>query len=179
METANFILKNNDRLVLREARQEDAERMLSYVKKISHESKNLTFTSDEFTLTAEKQKEIFENCKDSDNDLYLLGFIDGEIVSSINFVGGKRSRINHSGEFGMAVKKDKWNLGIGGLMLDVLVDWSKNTKIIRKINLRVREDNEPAIHLYEKKGFIVEGKISRGFQVDGEFIDHVCMGLSI
>ncbi len=179
METSNFILKNNEHLVLREASQEDAEGMLSYVKKISLESKNLTFTPDEFTLTAEKQKEIFINSKNSDNDLYLLGFIDDEIVSSINFIGGKRSRINHAGEFGMAVKKDKWNLGIGGLMLDVLVDWSKNTKMIRKINLRVREDNKPAIHLYEKKGFITEGKISRGFQIDGKFIDHVCMGLSI
>ena len=179
METKSYKLKNNDQLVLREAELEDAKDMLRYIRQVSQESENLTFTANEFNVTVEKQEEILKNSNESLNDLYLLGLIDNEIVSSINYVGGKRSRIKHFGEFGMAVRKEKWNLGIGGLMIDALFDWAERTKIIRKINLKVRIDNEAAVHLYENKGFKTEGKISRGFSTNSGFVDLVCMGIEI
>ena len=179
MELTKYKLKNGDQLVLRKATLDDAEGMLDYIKEVCQESENLTFTVDEFNIGAEKQKEILSHSIESDNDLFLLGVIENKIISSLNFVGGKRSRIYHAGEFGMAVRKEKWNLGIGGLMIDSLLDWSKKNNIIRKINLRVRADNKSAVHLYKRKGFKGEGTISRGFFVDGEFVDLLAMGYEI
>lgn len=71
------------------------------------------------------------------------------------------------GEFGMSVREESSGRGIGGLLLDALIDWGRRSAIVTKINLRVRTDNERAIHLYESRGFGCEGTISRDFVVEG------------
>ncbi len=79
----------------------------------------------------------------------------------------------------MSVRKDFWGLGIGGLMLDVLIDWAKQGQTIKKINLRVRTDNQRAISLYEKNGFVREGTISREILLNSQYFDHHWMGLEL
>ncbi|MFH1927275.1 MAG: GNAT family protein [Chloroflexota bacterium] len=66
---------------------------------------------------------------------------------------------------------------MGSLMLDTLIDWAKDTGIIKKINLRVRTDNQRAIQLYEGKGFVREGTIRMEMFLDGKYYDHHWMGL--
>ncbi len=175
----NHKLKNNENILIREASPDDAKEMLIYVDQISGESDNLTFGPGEFKITLDKEKDLLRNYNESSNDIFLLGFIGNKIVSSINYFGGKRPRVVHVGEFGMAVIKDKWNLGIGSLMVDSLLEWSKENGITKKINLHVRADNQPAIYLYRKKGFKEVGIVSRGFIINGEYIDHLCMDYEI
>ena len=82
-----------------------------------------------------------------------------------------------SGEFGITVQRKYWGTGIGSLMIDALIAWAKNTGIIKKINLRVRTDNERAILLYEQKGFVKEGVIRKEICIDCKFYDHYWMNL--
>ena len=63
--------------------------------------------------------------------------------------------------------------------MEFLIKWARNSQIIKKINLQVRTSNKWAIHLYEVLGFKIEGKITRGFFIDEEFIDLYMMGLEI
>ena len=53
------------------------------------------------------------------------------------------------------------------------------SKIIRKINLTVRNDNNVAIKLYEQLGFLKEGLNSRTLQINEKFYDAKIMGLKI
>jgi RimJ/RimL family protein N-acetyltransferase len=115
----------------------------------------------------------------ADNQLYIFGLIADRIVSTLTFVAGHRPRVRHSGEFGMSVRQSYWGLGIGSLMLDTLVDWARATRIVTKIDLRVRTDNERAIKLYKRKGFVIEGTIRRAIRLGGEYFDHYCMGLEL
>ena len=62
---------------------------------------------------------------------------------------------------------------------DALLDWATKTRIITKINLRVRTDNRRAIQLYESKGFALEGTIRREFLIDGKYYDHHWMGIDM
>jgi RimJ/RimL family protein N-acetyltransferase len=64
-------------------------------------------------------------------------------------------------------------------MMEYLIDWGKDSKVIRKFNLRVRDDNTRAIKLYKKLGFIEEGITTREFYINGKFFDFVRMGLCI
>jgi RimJ/RimL family protein N-acetyltransferase len=50
---------------------------------------------------------------------------------------------------------------------------------IRKITLRVQENNVNAIKLYEKYGYIKEGLIERGLLINGVFENVIIMGLNI
>ena len=177
MQPRKHHLKDGRVLVIREAAVEDARAVLDYIKGISGESDYLSFGPGEFELSVPEEEEYLRKCRDSDNHLYLLGLIDDMVVSTLTFSAGRRPRVRHSGEFGMSVRKRCWGFGIGSLMLDTLIDWAKDTGIIKKINLRVRTDNQRAIQLYEGKGFVREGTIRMEMFLDGKYYDHHWMGL--
>ena len=179
MEPRNYELKNGRALLIREATAEDARAVLDYVGGISGESDFLSFGPGEFELTEAEEEDILRQYRESDSQLYILGLLDDTIVAALSFSAGRRPRNRHSGEFGMSVRKQYWGLGIGSLMLDTLIDWARHTQIVKKINLRVRTDNQRAILLYERKGFVKEGTSRKEILLDGKYFDHHWMGLEL
>ena len=179
MEQTTHKLRNGIEMIIREATGEDARTVLDYVHRVCGETDFLTFGPGEFEINENQEKEFLENSRKTNNNLYILGLINGRIVSSLNFSGGQRNRIKHCGEFGMTVQKQYWGVGIGTLMLDTLIAWAKETNIIKKINLRVRTDNKRAILLYERRGFVKEAKIRKEIFIDGQFYDHYWMSLEL
>ena len=174
----NYTLPSGETLEVREALPEDAAALLAYVKTVLDESPNLSSGSDEFTLSEEEESEYLKGCMEADNCLYIIGLVDGEITAGLSFSGFLKSRLRHSGEFGMSVKKEYWGQGIGGKMVDALIAWAKDSPVT-KINLTVRVDNERGVRLYKSKGFMIEGEVSRGMSVDGEYISLYHMGLEL
>jgi RimJ/RimL family protein N-acetyltransferase len=172
-------LKDGRQLLIREATADDAGPILDYVEDISAESDFLSFGPGEFDLTVPEEEDFLRMCRDLDNQLFIVGLIDDTVVSTLNFSAGHRPRVRHSGEFGMSVRKPYWGLGIGSLMLDALIDWARATQVVKKINLRVRTDNQRAIALYRRKEFVIEGTIRREIFLDGEYFDHHWMGLEL
>ncbi|EJL20352.1 GNAT family N-acetyltransferase [Brevibacillus sp. BC25] len=51
--------------------------------------------------------------------------------------------------------------------------------VIRKINLKVRSDNDSAIRLYRKLGFKELGTVTREFLIEDTFYDCLYMGIEI
>ncbi|KPU26967.1 acetyltransferase [Caloranaerobacter sp. TR13] len=174
-----YILSNGKKVIIRKAKKEDAEELIKFINVISYESDFLTFEPGELKLTKELEESIIEEYYNSDNKLYLVAEIEGEIIGSLSFKGGSRQRLKHTGEFGISVKKEYWNMGIASQLIKELIEWAKASKIIKKINLKVREDNERAINLYRKFGFIEEGKVSKEFYVNGKYYSTILMGLEI
>jgi len=172
-------LKNNLQLTLRCAEPGDAEQLLAYVNQIAGESENITFGPGEFGLSVEEERVFLQQAAASPTSLYLIAEVAGEIAGTLTFSTGKRLRMRHAGEFGMSVLRKYWNFGIGSRMLAYLIEWARQSGTIRKINLRVRVDNLPAIHLYEKFGFVQEGRNTREFYLHGQFVDSYLMGLQL
>ena len=83
------------------------------------------------------------------------------------------------GEFGVSVLKEYWHLGIGRSLILFLLTWCRDSKVIRKVNLKVREDHRIGITLYEKLGFKKEGIITRYFCINDNFYDAIIMGMEI
>jgi len=179
MHSSRQHLRNGRVLLIREAAPEDARAVLAYVQGVSEESEFLTFGPGEFELTVAAEEEVLRKYRDSDNQLYILGLIDDTIVATLSFSAGHRRRLRHSGEFSMSVRKQYWGLGIGSLMVDTFIDWARATQIIKKINLRVRTDNQRAIDLYVRKGFVTEGTIRKEIFLDGAYFDLHSMGLEL
>jgi RimJ/RimL family protein N-acetyltransferase len=175
----HFPLKNNLRLNLRRAEPRDAENVLAFLNQVAGESENITFGPGEFELSVEEERKFLKQAAESLTSLYVIAEISGEIAGTLTFSTGKRPRLRHAGEFGTTVLRKYWNLGIGSRMLAYLIDWARQTGTIRKLNLRVRVDNLPAIHLYEKYGFVQEGRLTREFYLHGQFIDAYIMGLQL
>jgi len=174
-----FQLKNGQILVIVEAKKSDASRLIKYANKVAGETDNLTFGHGEFQVSLEDEKKVIENHKMSSNKLFIVAKINKQIVGVLTFSGGKRPRIQHTGEFGMTVLKEHWGLGVGSKLIESLIDWAKKSKIIRKINLKVRTDNKRAVKLYKKFGFKKEGKITREAFINKRFYDFYHMGRDI
>lgn len=170
-------IKDGRELIIRKAGIEDARKLTEYMMEIPKESDFLTFEENELNFTPEIEEKLINSMEDKDNSIMLLAVIDGQIAGNCTFRAGERKRTKHTGEFGITVRKGYWGLGIGSMLMEALIFWAKETKIIRKINLRVRTDNKKAIKLYEKFGFEREGIIRRDFLIDGRFYNSILMGL--
>lgn len=174
-----FELKNGSAITLHEAEPSDAKELITFVNTVGGESDYLTLGANEFALTEEHEADFLKTCQASDNNIYLVAVLADKIVGTLHFGAGSRARVRHSGELGMSVLKDYGGQGIGALLLESLVDWAKQTNIIKKINLRVRSDNEHAIRLYKRKGFVIEGTLSNELFIKGHYYDLYAMGLNL
>lgn len=172
-------LKNGSIIVFRKANKFDSRPILEYINTISGESEFLTFGEGEFGKTVEQEESFIDNISKQNNALFIIAETEGKIIGTLNFSGGTRPRIEHTGEFGVSVLKEYWGQGIGTKLIKYLIKWCKESGIIRKVNLRVRSDNYSAIHIYKKLGFSEEGLIKRDFFIDGKFYDSIFMGLLI
>lgn len=163
---------------IRRVQVEDAQAMLDYLEVVSAESDNLTFGPGEFGMSLEQEVLFLEAAIKQERTLFLIAIAEGEIVGNLTFHSGKRPRIAHLGELGITVRQKWWGQGIARQLIQELIQWSGQNGI-RKINLRVRSDNERAIRLYLRLGFQVEGKLTRDLRIDGCFYDALAMGLQV
>ncbi|MCO7126893.1 GNAT family N-acetyltransferase [Sporolactobacillus shoreicorticis] len=171
-------MENN--IIIRETVKDDAPEMLTYLGQIGTETDFLTFRfGEELQLSTAKLEQSIESIYNRKNALNLVAKCDGKIIGNLKFSGGTKTRTAHTGEFGITVLKDYGGKGIGTRLLSKFIEWSRDSKLIRKINLRVRTDNEKAIHLYKKFGFVEEGIIKRDFLINEVFYDSIAMGLLI
>lgn len=84
----------------------------------------------------------------SDNCYYISALINNDLVG----FAGISILVDHADVLAVVVDKNFTNQGIATLMMDKLIYFCiKNN--LQKIFLEVRNDNYPAINLYEKFGF--------------------------
>ena len=171
--------KDGRSVTVRRALPADAAQTVKYVNEVSGQTEYLSFGPTDYDRTASEQETRLTKIAAADNQLFLLATIENELAGMIHFGTGKRPRTRHTGDFGMSVHQKYWGLGVGSMLLQCVIEWSQQVGFVRKINLRVRTDNAPAIRLYERKGFKVEGTIARDFQIAGVFFDSYCMGLEL
>jgi len=177
MTAAGHILPNGETLTIREAEALDAGPIIEYVDLVCGETDFLSFGAGDFGMSLEEEMLFLEQSREADNRFYIVATVDERIVASLGFDGGRRPRTRHAGEFGVTVRKSHWGLGIGSILLDTMIDWARASGCVNKINLRCRVDNARAIRLYESRGFEIEGTLRRDLFVNGEYHDHLLMGL--
>jgi RimJ/RimL family protein N-acetyltransferase len=179
MQTRGFSLDHGDVLIIREAVPEDARRVLTFAEATSRESDFLSFGPGEFGYNEAQERAFIHDCESSSTRLFILGEIDDTLVSVLTFATGDRPRNRHTGEFGVSVRRNAWGRKVGSLMIDALIAWAQSGGVITKINLRVRTDHTRAIALYKRKGFAVEGTLTRAVRINGEYFDQFWMGLEL
>jgi RimJ/RimL family protein N-acetyltransferase len=170
-------MKNN--YIIRKAQPNDAKRIIELMNFTAGETDYLSFEKDAIKIPIEAQSSYIESTLSKENCLIIVCEIGDEIVGMIDFSASFKKRMRHCGEFGMMIKKDYWGQGIGRSLIEELISWARETNIVHKINLKVREDNMRAIKLYEDMGFIKEGHVSREFFVDDTYYGVIIMGMEI
>jgi putative acetyltransferase len=165
-------------VIVREARSEDAEQVIALVQRITSEPGISVLTGPgEFTMTVEQEQQFFADCAAADNAVYLVAEVEGQIVGLLNCRGGKRRAERHAATLGISVAREWRNQGVGSKLMARAIEWARSTGIVTRIELHVFTRNVAAIHLYEKYGFEVEGRLRRAAYRDGEYQDNLVMAL--
>jgi L-amino acid N-acyltransferase YncA/predicted nuclease with RNAse H fold len=79
---------------------------------------------------------------------------------------------------GLAVDPARQGEGVGGALVDAGIALARE-RGARKLVLRVLSGNAAARHLYESRGFAVEGTVREAFLLDGAYVDDLTMGLRL
>ncbi|HHV11175.1 MAG TPA: GNAT family N-acetyltransferase [Clostridiales bacterium] len=173
MEAMEAILKNGRKAILKSPEEEDAEDLLNYMKIMSGETNNVLRYPEEVTLTVEQEKDYIRNNLNNERDFNIAAFIDGKLVANAGIFGvDTKLKVRHRAKLGIAVIKDYWGMGIGGLLMKHCLEQAKENGY-EQVELDVVTANTPAVSLYRKYGFETYGTIKNAQKTkDGSYQDH-------
>jgi L-phenylalanine/L-methionine N-acetyltransferase len=103
----------------------------------------------------------------------LVACVDNnEVVGQLDlYTCPNQPRRRHVGQIGMAVRDDWQGKGVGTALMQAAVDLADKWLNLRRLELEVYIDNGPAIGLYEKFGFTIEGTLIDYAFRDGHYVD--------
>ena len=162
-------------LIMRKANPEDALKIVEFNKATRIESDFLGNHRDDKLPNLETQKKFLAEF--NDEKFLLVAFIEDELVGSLFFERKTKVKQKHRSSLGMVVKKDFWGRKIGSSLMKRVLELAQSMDDLEKIELGVYSDNERAVALYKKYGFVEEGRIKKAFFVNGEYHDELIMGL--
>ena len=111
-----------------------------------------------------------------DGGYSYVACVDGEVVGHLDLTTEARHpRRKHVAGLGMGVRESWWGQGIGSALLSFAVDLADNWLNVARLELQVYRDNERAIALYAKHGFVPEGEMSAFAFRDGRYVDALMM----
>ncbi|MCH9689189.1 MAG: GNAT family N-acetyltransferase [Gammaproteobacteria bacterium] len=111
-----------------------------------------------------------------DNWPQVVALDKGRVIGWCDIQSLNRPIFPHVGELAMGVVASHRGHGVGTALIKAALEKAKK-KGLTRIELAVRENNEPALALYRKFGFVAEGLHINAACVDGEYENHVSMAL--
>lgn len=162
--------------IFRSAREEDAERLVTYLKQTTAETPYLLREPEEVTLTVEQEKSFIRTKEAAERELMLLCF-DGEkhVGNCSVMAAGGFARQAHRCEVAIALYQKYCGRGIGRKMLETALDRARQMGY-EQAELDVVSTNETAVRLYEKLGFKQYGVLPHSMKYrDASYADCVWM----
>ena len=159
-------------IVFRNARPEDAEDLIQYLKITSAETPYLVREPEEITITKTKEEQFIRDKIDAERELMLVAFMDGKHIGNCSLMSiAPYKRYSHRCEIAIALYKEYCGCGIGKVMLQIVLDLAKKVGY-EQAELEVMTENKDAIYLYEKLGLEKYGTFPDNMKfADGSYID--------
>ncbi|MEN0578011.1 putative acetyltransferase [Phytobacter palmae] len=102
---------------------------------------------------------------------HLVACIEEEVVGHLALDIMENPRRGHVATFGIGVSAEKHGRGVGSALMREMVNLCDNWLRIERIELTVFVDNAPALTLYRKFGFEIEGTGKHFALRNGEYVD--------
>jgi ribosomal protein S18 acetylase RimI-like enzyme len=107
---------------------------------------------------------------------HIIAISEDKVIGWCDITSLHRPVFAHSGALGIGVLAPFRGEGIGEALMRAAIEKAKR-KGLTRIELTVREHNNPAIALYEKLGFQVEGLHRNAVRIDNKYENHISMAL--
>lgn len=156
----NFNLKNGKSALFRSPNKSDADGFLNILRTSVIETDYLLRYPEECDVyTIEHEAEYIDKMNRSIRDALLICIVDEKVVGYFQLFCETNLKTRHRANVSLVILKEYWNLGIGSIMFDIMIQYAKKDPYLLQLELYYTEGNTRAKHLYEKIGFINIGFI--------------------
>jgi len=156
---------------IRKAVPADAERLVELIKEVE-DSGLMLFEPGERKTKPEQLKKRLEGM---DEHSVILTAEEGRSLHGYLFaIGDALMRKRHTVYVAIGIREGQRGKGIGTQLFKTLELWARE-KNLRRIELTVIEHNEPAVALYQKMGFEIEGIKQDSLYIKGEYVNEYYM----
>lgn len=101
----------------------------------------------------------------------LVACIDEQVVGHLTIDVAQRPRRSHVADFGICVDSRWHNRGVASALVRTMIEMCDNWLRVDRIELTVFVDNAPAVAVYQKHGFEIEGTGRKYALRNGEYVD--------
>ena len=156
-------LKNGKEALLRNGEFADGEAVFVNFNETHAETDYLLSYPDENSFDAQQEAEFLKEKTESPNEIEIVAVVDGVVAGTagIEAVGAKY-KLKHRAELGIAILKEYWGLGLGKALMEACIECAKEAGYTQ-LELNAVAENERAVSLYKKMGFVEYGRNPRGF----------------
>jgi RimJ/RimL family protein N-acetyltransferase len=185
-------VSGGERVRLRAVVADDAAALLEFLRRESATTDQVLTQPDEFPNTIEEERHII-GAHERAGGVLIVAVREGEhglppkmaakpwhgqIIGVMSVRPGHRKRSRHTSEFGITVAEAWRGRGVGTAMMLAMLDWARAHETIEKVCLQVFATNPRAIALYQRLGFVEEGRQAGQAQITpGRYVDDLHMGL--
>ena len=157
-------------IVVRKIELKDAPSFWSALSSVAQERKHILTTEPPPFERAEEF--VRENVEE--NYAQFVALRDENVIGWADIIPLKHPKMTHVGALGIGILAAYRGRGIGSQLLEKTVEhaWASGLK---RLELEVFADNEPAIRLYKKRGYVQEGLKRYARFIDGQYQDIVVM----
>jgi len=168
-----FVAKDGRKVILRALKWEDLDDLLDFINSLVEEGANILRTE---KVSREEEIEwlsgVFKRLEKGEI-FCVAAEVDGHLVANSEIVRGV-GYSRHVGFIGIAIKKGFRSIGIGTEMMRELEEHARKIGL-KVLTLSVFANNQHAINLYRKMGFVETGRVPKRFFKDGAYIDEIIM----
>lgn len=161
---------------IRTAGPADAAALMRLKQQLDEETSFMLLEPGERDPSVPKLAARLEEVAGSGNSLVLVAEADGDLAGYLELIGGKARRNRVTTHVVIGVLARASGQGVGSGLLRAAVRWSA-AHGLHRVELTVMAHNTRAIALYERMGFVTEGRARECLLVDGQFVDELTMAM--
>ncbi len=171
--------KTNRPILIREAVIEDAEQLLKLKHQYLKNTDTIPLFDYEYGNSVQEEGKLIQNLQKRPNSLLLIAESEGTVIGNIDLAGSWRKKMQHTAAIGMGIHTKWQNQGIGTLLIQNVLNWTRENKLLKVIWLEVYATNTGGVALYNKMGFQECGRMKNFFREKGKYIDKIIMSIEV
>lgn len=160
IEEVSFNLKNGKSASFRSPGISDVDGFLNVLRTSVNETDFLLRYPEECDIyTIERETKFIDRMNRSIRDALLICVVDEKVVGYFQLFCESELKRRHRANVSLVILKEYWNLGIGSIMFDIMIQYAMKDPYLSQLELDYTEGNTRAKKLYEKMGFVDIGSI--------------------